>query len=121
VKHDPSTNNKNSKMIKSLEKLSQILAVDGISISASQEEQILTAVKNVNFSPHPQEDIKVSFDPLCQYIEEIKKSWTEFDGEKPLEPKIKEFLICLSEDPPCIDETSYSKEDDLHGMIEGDM
>jgi hypothetical protein len=110
VKQDPSTNNKNSKMIKSLTELSQILAATGISISASQEEQILTIVKNLSASPevieeedfhelHPQEDLEVSFDHPFQPIEETKESWTTFDGEPPLEPEIEEFLICISEDP----------------------
>jgi hypothetical protein len=86
VKQDPSTNNKNSKMIKSLEELSQILAAVGISISASQEEQILTAVKNLSASPeviekqdfhelHPQEDLEASFDHPFQPIEETKESF----------------------------------------------
>ena len=52
-------------MIKILE-LSQILATTGI--SSSQEEQILTTVKNLSVSP-PLEDVKAPFDPPCQYIE----------------------------------------------------
>jgi hypothetical protein len=79
-------------MIKSLTELSQILAAAGISISASQEEQILTVVKNLNVTPHPQEDLEVSFDSLFQSIEETEKSWTTFDGEPPLEPEIEEFF-----------------------------
>lgn len=117
-------------MIKSLEELSQILTTTRI--SASQEEQILTIIKNLFASLevikeeefhelHPQEDLKAFCNHPFQPIGETKESWTKFDGEPPLELKIKEFLICLSEDPPCTNETSYSKEDDLRGMIEGDM
>jgi hypothetical protein len=130
VKWDPSTNNKNSKMIKSLTELSQILAAVGI--SASQEEQILTIVKNLSASPkvieeeefhelHPQEDLKSFCNHSFQPIGETKESWTTFDGEPPLEPEIEEFLTCISPDPVCIQETNHLKEDDLCGMIEGDM
>ena len=81
----------------------------------------MTAIKNLNVTPHPQEDLEVSFDSLFQSIEETEESWTTFNGEPPLEPEIEEFSICLSEDPTCNDETCYSKEDDLPGMREGDM
>jgi hypothetical protein len=56
-----------------------------------------------------------------QPIRETKESWTTSNGEPPLEPEIEEFLICLSEEPLCTDETSHLKEDDPQGMIEGDM
>jgi hypothetical protein len=106
-----------------------ILAAAGISISASQKEQILTAVKNLSASPeviekqdfhklHPQEDLEASFDHPFQPVEETEES---FNGEKLLEPEIEEFLTCISPDPVCIQETNHPKEDDLHGMIEGDM
>ena len=61
-------------MIRSLEELSQILAVAGI--SSSQEEQILTAIKNLYASsevikePEFHEEPKVSIDHLCQSTEE---------------------------------------------------
>jgi hypothetical protein len=108
-------------MIKSLTKLSQILASTGISISSSQEEQILTTVKKLNIAPHPQEDLEVSFDSLFKCIEETEASWTTFDGGQPLELEIDKFLISLSEEPLCTNETSQLKEDDSQGMIEGDM
>ena len=98
-----------------------ILETTGISISTSQKEQILIEVKNLNVTPHPQEDLEVSFDSFFQSIKETEESWTTFDGEPPLEPDIEEFFICLSEDPTFTDETRYSKEDDLPSMTEGDM
>jgi hypothetical protein len=90
----------------------------------------LTIVKNLHASPeviveqefhepHPQEEA------LCnhpfQLARETKESWITVNGETPLEPEIEEFLICLSEEPLCTNETSHLKEDDLQGMIEGDM
>jgi hypothetical protein len=60
-------------MVKSLTELSQILVAIGISILASQEEQILTVIKNLNVALHPKEDIEVSFDSPFQSIEETKK------------------------------------------------
>jgi hypothetical protein len=71
--------------------------------------------------PHPREDLEALCNHPFQPIEETKESWTTSDGETPLEPEIEEFLICLSEDPLCTNETSHSKKYDLHGMIEGDM
>jgi len=77
----------------------------------------LTAVKDLNVTLHPQEYIEVFFDSICQSIKETEESWTTFNGDPTLEPEIKEFLIFLSKDPPCTDETSY----DIPGMTEGDM
>jgi hypothetical protein len=130
VKQDPSTNKTDSKMNKSLEELSQILPTAGI--SASQEEKILTIVKNLVaypdiieeqefHEPHPQEYLEASSNHLCQPVEETKKSWTTFDGEQPLEPEIEEFLTCLSEYPLCTQETNHLKEDDMHSMVEEDI
>jgi hypothetical protein len=84
-----------------LQEISQILAAVGV--SASQEEKILTTIRNIPASlevieeqkfhePHPQEDLEALFDHPCQIVKETKESWTTFDGEKPLEPEIKEFL-----------------------------
>ena len=103
-------------MIKILEELSRILATAGI--SSSQEEQILTAVKNLSASPEvikePEfhEEPKASTDHLCQSMEETEESCTTYDGERPLEPEIEELLPCLSTNPVCINH-SY-----LCGMIE---
>ena len=68
-------------MIKSLEELSRILALAGISMS--QEERILVVVKNLSSSseaveepdihePCSQDDIKTSTDSPFQAAEEIK-------------------------------------------------
>ena len=106
-----------------------ILAAVGISISASQKEQILTAVKNLSASPeviekqdfhklHQQENLESSFDNPFQLVEDTKES---FNGEKLLEHEIKEFLTCISPDPVCIEKTNHPKEYDLRGMVEGDM
>ena len=98
-------------MIKSLEELSQILALVGI--SSSQEEKILAIVKNLSTSPeaiyeieqhepHPQDDPQTSTDFPFQVDDEIKDSCTTSDGERPLEPEIDELFPCLSTDPVCI-------------------
>lgn len=118
-------------MIKNFKELSQVLAVVGISISSSQEEQILAAVKNLFVSlevieeeshdTHSQEDIKVSSNHIFQSIEDTREPWATFDEGKPLEPKIEESFPCLSLDPLCIQETNDPEEDDLHAMIEEDI
>jgi hypothetical protein len=54
-----------------LQELSHILAAVGI--SSSQEEHILTPVKNLVVSP--QEDLEVPSDSYCQFVEETKESW----------------------------------------------
>jgi hypothetical protein len=100
-----------------LQELSHILAAAGI--SASQEEHILTAVKNLVVSP--QEDLEVPSDSSCQFVEENKESWIEFNGEKPLEPEIEESLACLSADPVCTPKTNHLEEDNLHSMVEEDI
>jgi hypothetical protein len=102
-------------MIKSLKELSQILAAAGI--SASQEEQILIAVKNLHASREVIQEEK--FDE--QYHTEAKEPNTKFDEEKSLEPEIKESLACPLPDLVCIQEINHPKEEDLHGMIEEDI
>ena len=77
-------------MIKSLEKFSWILAAT--EISSSQEEQILTVVKNLSASPEvikePEfhEEPKASTDHLFTSTEETEDSCTTYDEEGPLEP-----------------------------------
>lgn len=110
-------------MIKSLEELSLILAAT--SISSSQEEQILTAVKKLSAplevikEPEFHEEPKASTDNLFQSMEETKHSWTISTGEKSLEPKIEERSTCLSTNLVCILETNHPQEDNQvnHGMI----
>jgi hypothetical protein len=100
-----------------LQELSRILAAAGI--SASQEEHIFTAVKNLVVSPH--EELEVSSDSSCQFVEGNKESWIEFNGEKPVEPEIEESLSCLSTDLVCTPKTNHLEEDNLHSMVEEDI
>jgi hypothetical protein len=100
-----------------LQELSHILAV--ARISTSQEEHILIAVKNLVVSP--QQDLEVPSDSYCQFVEETQESWIVFNGEKPLEPEIEEFLACLSADPVCTPKTNHLEEDNLRSMEKEDM
>jgi hypothetical protein len=100
-----------------LQEISHILATTRI--SASQEEHILTSVKNLVVSP--KEDLEVPLDSSCQFVEETKESWIEFNGEKPLEPDIEEFLACLLADPICTPKTNHLEEDTLRSMKKEDM
>jgi hypothetical protein len=100
-----------------LQELSRILAAAGI--SASQEEHIFTAVKNLVVSPH--EELEVPSDSSCQFVEGNKESWIEFNGEKPVEPEIEESLACLSTDLVCTPKTNHLEEDNLHCMVEEDI
>ena len=108
-----------------LEELSWILAV--VEILSSQEEKILITVKNLSASPkvikEPEfhEEPKASTDHLCQSTEETEDSCTTYDGERPLEPEIEEFLPCLSIDPICINHSDLcgmTKEDGQHCLNE---
>ena len=87
------------KMITSMKDLSQALEVARILISTSQEEKFLTIVKKFSISPPPQEDWEVSLDIPYQSSKETNESCTIINGEHPLEPKIEEFLTCISADP----------------------
>lgn len=112
-----------SKMTISLKELSQVLVV--VRIFASQEEQILTTVKNLFASPEVikesefHEEPTSSINHLCQSMEETKDSWTISIGEKSLEPEIEEHSPCLSTNLVCILETNHPQEDNQvnHGMI----
>jgi hypothetical protein len=75
----------------SFQGLSRILASAGI--SPSQEEYILNAFKNLSSSPPIQEDLQVSFNSSCQFIEEIEESCNNFNGEQSLEFKVEECII----------------------------
>ena len=72
-----------SKMMMSLKELSQVLARVGILISTSQEEKILTKIKNLStspklikepkiYEPHSQDDIESFTNHLFQIDEEIE-------------------------------------------------
>ena len=92
----------NSKVTISLEELSQILAVAGI--SSFQEEHILTIVKNLSTSPEILEksrSYELKNDFLCQNVKEAKKLWTTSNGEQSLRPKIEEFSTSILADPLC--------------------
>ena len=93
-------------MIKILKELSQVLEKNGILISASQEEKILIASKNLYTSlevieelefhePHLQEELEASIYHPFKF-EEAKELWTTSDGDHPLELEIEEFLTFLS-------------------------
>ena len=117
-------------MIKILEEISRILAL--ARISSSQEERILTAVKNLStsleaiderkqYEPHPQDDLQTSIDFPCQVADEIEDSCTTYNRERPLEPKIEEFLPCLSTDHVCINHSNLcgmTEEDGKHCLNE---
>lgn len=53
-------------------------------------------------------------------LEKTKESWTTFNGEKPLEPKNEEFMLCLSSNSLCVKNTNQQKEEDLNVMVEED-
>jgi hypothetical protein len=108
----------NSKVTISLEELSQILAIVGI--SSSQEEHILTIAKNLNTSPEILEESR-SYElqnefPL-QNAKETKKLWTRPSGEQSLKPKIEEFSTSISADPLCTSEINHPEEKELHSML----
>jgi hypothetical protein len=48
--------------------------------------------------------------------EEIKDSWTTFDGEHSLEPEIQGSLAFISSYPLCIQETDQQILEDLQGV-----
>jgi hypothetical protein len=100
-----------------LQELSHILVAVGI--STSQEEHILTTIKNLFVSP--QEDLEVPSDSSCQFVEETKESWIEFNGEQPMEHDIEEFLSCLLEYHVCTPKKNHLQEDNLRNMEKEDM
>jgi hypothetical protein len=100
-----------------LQEISHILAAAGI--SASQEEHIFIVVKNLVVSPH--EDLEVSLDSSCQFVEGNKESWIEFNEEQSVEPEIEDSITCLLADPVCTPKTNHLEEDNLHSMVEEDI
>ena len=114
-------------MIKSLEELSQILAEAGISTSASQKEQVLNAIRNIDVSQEvieeqefheSQEDLEPSFYHFCQPKGENEEPYIICDGEPTFE---YENETCLSENILCTHENNHSKEGNLHDMVEENM
>ena len=104
-----------------LRKLSQILVAAGISISSSQEEHILTEVKNLSTSPEIIEEPQsheIQTDSPCQSFKETENLETIFDGER---PEIEEFSTYLSTDPSCTQANEHLEEEEMHGLRkEGD-
>lgn len=100
--------------------LSQALAAARILTSTSREENFLTIFKNLSISPPPQEDFEVSFDFPYHSSKETNESFTIINGEHPLEPKIEEFLTCLSTDLECNQETTHPMENNQRDMEEED-
>ena len=97
----------------SLDLLSQILVVVGI--SASQKEFILTTFRKLYISPQPEKDLEVSLDYACTSTKEIEKSCIKSNGEHPAKPEIEELTTCPSASLVCISETNYPS---LDGMTE---
>jgi hypothetical protein len=100
-----------------LQEISHIL--EAARIFASQKEHIFTAVKNLVVSPH--EDLEVPSDSSCQFVEENRESWIEFNGEKLVEPDIEDSLACLSADPICTPKINHLEEDNMHSMVGQDI
>jgi hypothetical protein len=64
----------------------------------------------------PQEkDLEVSFNPY-QQEDNINDSWIISDEDQILNPKIEEFLGCLSPDPLCTQEYEDQISKELHNM-----
>ena len=118
----------------SLQGISQFLAASLAAkrIYASQEEHILITIKNISTSLevikeknihelHPQEDIKSTFEHLCQFSKNTKDSWVTFDEEQLLELEIEGFLEILSSSPLCMKNIIHLEEKYMHGNIEEDI
>jgi hypothetical protein len=107
-----------SKVTISLEELSQILAIVGISYF--EEEHILTIVKKFSISlkilEEPRSYELQNYFP-CQTTKEAKKLWTTYSGEKSPRPDIEEFSTSISADPLYTLEINHPKEEDLHSMM----
>ena len=105
-----------SKVLISMRELSQILATTGISISSSQEENILTEVKNLSTSPKIIEEIQsheIQTNSPCQSTKGTRNLESTFDGEQ---PEIEEFSTYISTNTLFTQEVEHSKEEDLDGM-----
>jgi len=105
-----------------LQKNSQILAVT--EISTSQEDKILTIVKNI---PKIQElidnqkfhelHLEAPPDHPRQFIEDIGQPWTTSDGKQTVELETKEFPPCPFSDPLCIQEVN---QEYIYAIVEED-
>lgn len=80
-------------------------------MSTTQEERILTTVKNSYVLQQPQWNQQASSNSLHQNIEEIEESWTTLGGEELLEPEIEYFFTFLSTD-------SLGTQDGNHMIIQ---
>ena len=74
--------------------------------------------KNIHETDPQKEHLEVFLNHPCKNIDD---SWITSDGEKTLEPKIKEFLAFLSLDPLWIQESNKQISKYLHGMTKEDM
>ena len=73
-----------SKVLISIRELSQIIAKDGISISTSQEERLLTTVDSLSISPQIADRPKfqeLQEDFLCGTVKEVNTLGTISEGE----------------------------------------
>jgi hypothetical protein len=102
----------------SLEELSQILAVVGI--SSSQKEHILTIENKSNTSLEILEESRsyeLQNDFPCQNAKEDETLWTTSSGGKSLRPDIEEFSTSISADPLCTSKINHPEEEHLHSMM----
>jgi hypothetical protein len=108
----------NSKVIISLEELSQILETVGI--SSFQEEHILTLLKNLSTSSEILEESRsyeLHNDFAFQNAKETEKLWTTTSREQSLTPAIEELSTSISADPLCTSDINHPKEEDPHIMM----
>jgi len=91
----------------SLEALSQILAVAGV--SSFQEEFILIAFRKLSTSPHPEQGLESSLKSSCLSTKDIDDPCTKSDVEHSAEPEIEEISPCLATSFVCIPETNYPR------------
>jgi hypothetical protein len=85
-----------------LQEISQILEEAG-NISASQEEKVLTLIRNIYASWEVIEE-KQFHEQHQEALEDTKNPWKTFDEKKTEEPENEEFIRCLPSDPLCIQE-----------------
>ena len=106
-----------SKVVISTRELSQLLAIAGISISTSQEENLLIAVESLSTAPQMTNGPKsqeLQKYVLCKNAKETDTLGITSEGEK---PKIKEFSTCKLIDPSYAQTTAQLEEVDLHDII----
>ena len=111
-----------SKVVISTRELSQLLAIAGISISTSQEENLLIAVEILSTTPKMTNGPKsqeLQKYVLCETAKEADTLGITSEGEQ---PEIEEFLIHMTIDPSCAQTTSHLEEEVLYDIMkEGEL